>query len=161
MPLFSFNYAADGSITKDPETGTLDHERLTTEGEISDADNYAPNNLVKEFGTKHLWLHAVFTQNARCEDESLNDYKRELAAFLSENMQGPYYVNDDAADSISSISLVLLDKADIERFKDAYPDWSFRKDSIAENAETLTLWRSKGRTLEDKSLYNYASMRLN
>ena len=157
MPLYTFNYNAAGDIEKDPETGILEHDVLETEGEISDIDFCPPDDL------EHSWLKAVFTLHRAYEEENedTNEYKRSLSEFLSKNMSGPYYIHDDALDNESVLSLVLLDPKDIEAFKSIYSDWQYSKDNVKANAETLTEWRNAGKAVEDKKLYNYASLRLN
>lgn len=157
MPLYTFNYNAAGGIAKDPETGILEHDVLETQGEISDTDICPPDDL------EHSWLKAVFTMHRPYEEENedTNEYKRSLSEFLSTHMKGPYYIHDDALDNESVLSLVILDPKDVDTFKSHYKDWQFSKDSVKANAETLTEWRNAGKVVEDKTLYKYASMRLN
>lgn len=159
MPLHVFNRDANGTILKDPETQEEQMVNLPLDGEMADFDFEVPHTEFKNFGFEHGWLRANFDQNTLWVPEApdFDAYKRDLADFLYEYISGPYYVHEGYINTRWTLALTFLKQSDIETFAAAYPDWEADANAVSENAATLAVWKEKGRTLQDPSLYDYAA----
>lgn len=147
MPLFTFNTAARKFIP------------LALKGEIADLDYCVDERGdIKKYGLFNCWLHANFKQHILWrEGSAFNAEKKNLAEFLSQNMQGPYYMIQGYVNADATLSIVILKESDRQKFQQAYPQWQPYPEESAENAAILKLWREGGRVLGDQNLYDYAA----
>ena len=158
MPLSIFERDDNGRILK-TSANEEKFRPLPLQGEIRDEDFCAPMSEIGTFGLRHAWLKANFDQNMLWvpEDIALDTFKQELAGFLNENMNGPYYVMQGYVNTRWTLSVIIMDPDDIETFRKQYPQWEFKDKAADENAQTLAKWQEESRELSDPALYKYAA----
>ena len=157
MPLTIFKRNDAGEIQTDSAGQEL-CEQLPLKNEIAAEDFCVPGEMFGKVGLQHAWLQANFDQRVLWvpEDRNFDEFKTELAAFLNKEMNGPYFVMEGFVNTRWTLSIALLDPADIKAFAARYPAWQADADAAAENAQTLARWREIGRTLNNQTLFNYA-----
>jgi len=130
---------------------------LSLTGEIHTDDFCVTDDEFPTMGLFNSWLSGTFDQNILWVggSDDFNECKIDLANFLNENMEGPYFVVDSFVNTRSTLSVVILKDSDIKKFSKAYPDWKFASDSKDRNAATLIKWKEEGRQLRDPTINHY------
>lgn len=157
MPLTIFKRSETGAIQTDA-AGKEQYEQLPLKNEMAAEDFCVPGDMFGKVGLQHAWLQANFDQRVLWvpEDRDFDDFKTELAGFLNKEISGPYFVIEGFVNTRWTLSIALLEPADIKAFAARYPAWQADANAAAENAQTLAKWQEVGRNLNNQTLYNYA-----
>ena len=160
MPLTICLRDKSGKLVTDPETGWAKNVSIPMPNEMAERDfGIIADENFSLYDMRHMCLDSNFEDpflNVP-EVENYNDSKRKLAAFLIENMTGPYYVFEGVHNTRETLHVTILEASDRETFARQYPHWQRKEDGVIKTATTLAFWRAQGRQLANPEIYKYAA----
>lgn len=125
--------------------------------EMNVEDFEVPTHQFRTFGQGKARLSLNFVEQAQWIDgeAEANRDRKKLQEFLNKSMKAPFFVADFVSSRFTVLGISILDRDDIQRFGESFPDWNHHEEAEQNNINILKVWQDKGRKLKDPTLYRF------